>query len=611
MRGLTHRWVIPRRDAGGGAASTAGFVGLEPLVARVLVARGVTCADSARAFCEPKLTELHDPSLLPQCTRAAERLLSAARQGEPIAIYGDYDVDGVCAVAILWHTLRILAPGADVRTYIPHRIDEGYGLHADAVERLAAEGTRVIVSVDCGITAFEAAAAAAQAGVDLIITDHHNPVESGDRNQAFSLPPAYAIVHPRVPEPGEAPYPCGDLCGAAVAFKLAWRMSTLANGGGRVGPEERESLMDSLSLAALATITDVVPLVAENRIIAAFGLRRIKATRLPGLRALIEASGLAGDEIDSEDAGFALGPRLNACGRMGHAREALQLLTTHSAADAKEIAAKLSRLNRRRQELERAIFESACMLAERLGMTGSERRAIVLADESWHAGVVGIVCSRMIGRFHRPTILMQRSDGECKGSGRSIEGFNLHAALSRCAGHLEHYGGHDMAAGLCVREDALPRFVDAFIAEANRSVSDDMLTPSLAIDCEATMHELTERAVTQLRALSPFGRCNPEPRILVRGLTLARSPSTIGAHGKHLSLQVRRGDTSGKGADSLRELRMVAWGWGERAESLRSGQTVDAVLTPRLNTWNGRSSVEAEVKDLRLVGTGRSALVTG
>ncbi len=606
MRGWTHRWTLAP-TTGGDAATAFARAGLgarlDPLVQRFLWSRGLTDPAAAAVYLDPRLTALHNPSTMPDLDRAAERLLRGVRAGERVVIYGDYDVDGICASAILFHTLRAIAgEDAPISTYVPHRLDEGYGLHVGAIEQLAGEGARVIVSVDCGITATAPALRARELGVDLIITDHHSFAAGEVPGGATPVPEAYAVVHPRrrISE-SAASYPFGELCGAGVAFKLAWRLATLAHGTDKLPTPTRELLLDLLALAAMATIADIVPLIDENRIIARFGLARLKHCQLAGVRALLEASGLQGDMLDADHAGFALGPRLNACGRMGHAREAVEMLTVASFDRAREIARELNRHNDHRRTTERAIADQAALAAVDAGMTGNGRRAIVLAHEQWHPGVVGIVCSRLVGLFQRPTILMQRAEGMCQGSGRSIDGFDLHSALSRCAPMLERFGGHEMAAGLALSESRLEEFTAAMCAIADEMVTDEMLIPSLRVDCEATPDELTPTAVGQLTSLGPFGRSNPRPSLMLRGLELIRSAEPLGQGGKHLALMVRSG---GRG------LRLVAWNWGERRADLRSGMRIDAVVCPKLNTWNGRSNVEAEVRDLcPTVATGTTAPV--
>lgn len=554
-----------------------------PLRERVLAARGLIEPGAADGYLSPKLTHLHDPSLIPDLDRAAERLMDALRAGQPVVIYGDYDVDGVTGTAILYHTMRAISPGADVRTYVPHRLEEGYGLNTDAVRELGAAGARVIVSVDCGVTAIEPARAAREAGIDLIITDHHNPPA-----RIEDLPDAHSVVHPRRPD---SAYPFGQLSGAGVAYKLAWRLATLHAGDRRVDPRMRELLVDLLAFAALGTIADIVPLVGENRVIARHGLVRVKHSGFVGLRALVEASGLAGEDIDAMAVGFRLGPRLNAAGRMGHAREANELFTTADPARAREIATRLSKQNQDRRDTEARIFDAADEMAEAMGMTSPDRRAIVLAHEGWHAGVVGIVCSRLVEKHRRPVILMNRKDGVCHGSGRSIEGFNLHAALTRCARHIEKFGGHDMAAGLHVSEPKLGAFTEAFIAHASRTIDADDMCRWLTVDCDAALDELDAPTVLGLGALEPCGAGNPDPQLLLRGCIVADRPQPMGAQAKHLAVQLR--------SSAGRRVRAVAWGFGEHRDRFVTGSRVDVVVRPKVSYWNGSTRVEPEIRDVR------------
>lgn len=573
-RGLRRLWF---------ARSGSDSFGELPLYARVLAARGLADASAAEAFLHPALRELHPPSLIPDLDRAAARLVAAAAAGEPIAIYGDYDVDGITATAILYHTLKHLFPAATVRTYVPHRLEEGYGLNAEALEQLARSGIKVVVSVDCGVTAVKPAAAARAAGLDLIITDHHNPPHS-----VADLPDAYAVVHPRRPD---STYPFDHLSGAGVAYKLAWRLATLHARSDRVDQPTRELLVELLALASLGTIADVVPLVGENRVFARHGLGRIKHSSIAGLRALVEASGLAGEDVDAEDVGFKLAPRLNACGRMGHAREAVELLTVAPPERAAEIARELTRQNDHRRKTEQLILEQAVELAEAAGMTTPDRRAIVLAHPDWHAGVVGIVCSRLVERFHRPAILLCRKGDECHGSGRSVDGFSLHAALCSCAHHLAAFGGHDMAAGLRLAADRLDTFIGDFLEIAGRHIAPDRLVGTLTYDAEARHAELTPDMVRRLALLAPFGRGNPSLRVRVNNASVESGPDAFGRNNKHVSWRIRQDG---------RLLRLVAWNWADQPDLPRRGQRIDAVITPRLNVWNGMTSVECELHDLRL-----------
>lgn len=609
----------------------------ESLVERVLRSRGVLGADgeagAMERFLSPRLSELHDPSLMPELDRAAERLLEALHGGEGIVIYGDYDADGITAAAILFHMLGHLASrsglalaggagsgvgAANVRTYVPHRLEEGYGLKEEAVAALARDGAKVIVSVDCGIGSHGPARRARECGVDLIITDHHNPPSS-----MSELPEAFAVVHPRR---ADSAYPFGELCGAGVAYKLAWRLATMSAeasvvsdtaGGrlvaapsGKVDAQTRELLVDLLAYAALGTVADVVPLVGENRVIARYGLSRLRhvgtsgahARRFGGVQALIDAAGLDGEAVSATDVGFKLAPRLNAAGRLGHAGSAVELLTVADDARAKELAAMLSRQNDERRAVEREIFEQACERAEAAGMIAPGRHAIVLADERWHPGVVGIVCSRMVERFGRPTILMCSASGTCQGSGRSIDGFSLHAALERFAGMLERFGGHDMAAGLSIRSERLEGFTSAFVEYASGAIAGERLTPRLRVDCDAEVREFTHEALRALERVGPFGRGNSPVRVRVRGVRLATGPRMLGSHGKHVSLLVKRSaskqEETGPGAGEIGGvMRVVGWNWGAYAERFREGAMLDMVVEPRLSTWNGQTRVEAELCD--------------
>lgn len=579
MQGRRFRWRLRTED-----------IPDLPLIDRILAVRGFTDREAITRFVSPSLHHLHDPSTLPGIEQAVPRLLDAARHGETIVIYGDYDVDGICASSILYHTLKTIAPDASVQTYVPHRMSEGYGLNEEAIASLARDGAKVIVSVDCGITACGPARCAQEHGVDLIITDHHNPPAAGD-----TLPEAFALVHPRLPGP-HTPYACGELCGAGVAFKLAWRLATAFCRSERVTEKLRRSLLDSLVLAALGTIADVVPLQGENRTIASFGLKMIRDTDNLGLNALIDAAGLSNtDEIDAEAVGFRIAPRLNACGRMGHAQEAIELLTTRDAQKATQIARRLNQQNEERQAVERLIFDQAAAMAEQAGMTGSDRRAIVLSHTEWHTGVVGIVCSRLVERFGRPAILLQDVDGELKGSARSIDGYSIHAGLVASSAHLLRFGGHDMAAGLAMQSTSLEAFTDALMLHANEHIAPHMLTPEIRIDTPASIGELETGAVQAILRLGPFGRGNAKPVLMLKDARITRPPRCIGSEAKHLEICVRQASCPN------RELRLVGWSLGRFCEDLASGMHLDVVMKPKLNTWRGVTSVQGELKDFAKV----------
>jgi len=609
------RWILaePRADE---ARRLAEHLRTSPLVAQLLLNRGLSTPDACGEFLRPSLKSLHDPSLIPNLPYAAQRIARAIRDREKIVVYGDYDVDGITAVAILWHAIKLL--GGDVHYYIPHRIDEGYGLNAEAIAQICQDGAGLIVSVDCGITAVGPANVARDRGVDLIITDHHEwheraaPLTARQTHHEPILPACYALVHPRLPtkaqgtrakdengctassfmpHPSSSSYPNPYLCGAGIAFKLAWGVGLAISGGNRVNAEFRNFLMEATALAALGTIADVVPLVGENRVLAHFGLVGLKSSRLPGIRALIRSAGLDGQNIDCYHAGFLLAPRLNACGRMGHANLAVQLLTDADQAKAASIASYLEQQNRARQAMERKILDSAVEQIHQLGYKRDENRAIVLGSEGWHAGVIGIVASRIVDRFHRPTIMVALNNGLGQGSGRSISGFHLARALESCEQYLEAYGGHEMAAGLKIRTEKFQAFRQAFVDHANASLDPHLLVPELRIDAEAELVHMNQALVSELARLGPFGHANPRPLLCCRGLTLAGPPRRVGRSGDHLQLFVRQADTY---------MKCIAFGAGELFDKLRAGMRIDLAVEPQLNEFNGRVSVELAVKDIQI-----------
>ena len=578
----------------GSSSTSATAVAVGSLIDRVLAARSQAIGSDVDRFLNPKLSHLHDPSLLAGADVAAARLAAAVRSGEPVVIYGDYDVDGVTACAILMRIIRAARPDADVSFHIPHRIDEGYGLNSDALRQLASKGARVVVTVDCGITAIEEARLARELDLDLIITDHHRMPPGS------ALPDALALVHPMLPNAHGSPYPFSDLSGAGVAFKLGWRFATLWCNSEQVSGALRQTLLDMLPLAALGTIADVVPLLDENRIIASYGLKLIARSPIVGVRALIEASELDTSAIESESVGFVLAPRLNACGRLGHASEAAQLLITEDVDEAHRIAGSLARLNRERQKTERGIFEQAAQMAEDLGMASSDRRIIVLAHESWHPGVIGIVCARLVDRFGRPAVLLTKQGPLCKGSARSIDGFSIHDCIASAAPLLRTFGGHDMAAGLSLETCNVEALVAALTEHANAHLEAADLVPAVRVDTDAAIHELELSVVHRLHGLAPFGRCNPRPALRLSSVRLDESPRQMGAHGKHLMLRLRQ-DVSGQ----RRVIRGVWWNRGELASDLAAGMNLDAVIEPKINHFNGNTSVEAEVRDVRVCEAGR------
>ncbi len=582
---MTKRWIIPPAPSDRRAA--AGYWHVTPLVAQLLLNRGLSAGQSADTFLTPQLKDLYPPERLYGATNAAARIVDAVRAGTKIVVYGDYDVDGTTGAAILWHALTLA--NARVSFYVPHRTEEGYGLNQEAVNRLIKDGAGMIVSVDCGITAVDVARTLADTGVQLIITDHHAP--------HADLPQADAIVHPTIDAlhpsgeasdaDGSCPNP--DLSGAGVAFKLAWAIGQKLSGADRVDANFRSLLIDMLPLAALGTIADVVPLRGENRIIARHGLEGLVKSRIPGLRALIESAGLKGNRISGYDVGFKLAPRINAAGRMGHARLAIELFTRADDDRAREIALYLEEHNRSRQATERQITRQAVDLVERHNLAGDARRAIVLASEGWHAGVIGIVAARLVDRFHRPAIMISIGSDEGQGSGRSIPGFDLSDALAPCSEHLLSYGGHAMAAGIRIAPDRIEPFTDAFIQVANNRLTGEDMIPKLRLDAEVALDELTMPTTEEVIGLGPFGVGNPKPRFASEWIELADEPRAVGQHGRHLLASFRQNGV---------RLRAIGFGLADRLEDLKQHRRCRVAFEPIINEFNGRRSVEMQIVDL-------------
>lgn len=584
QNGMLKRWRVhepmQKDDQPLASHELARQLGVHPLIAKLLHQRQLVQPDRAHQFLRPRLTDLHDPLSLPDADRAAQRLAKAVREQQPIVVYGDYDVDGITASAILWHVLKLA--GARVETYVPHRIDEGYGLNSQAIQQLAASKP-VIVSVDCGITAQEPAQTAKQAGIDLIITDHHEM--SSDPSQ---LPQAYALVHPRLPG---SRYPFGQLCGAGVAFKLAWQFAKAHCGCDRLPAAFRELLLDLLALAALGTIADMVPLTDENRVITSHGLRRIKQTQFVGLNALIDASSLRHERIDTYHVGFVLGPRLNACGRMGHADKAVRLLTAAAPQEAAEIAQFLAKENDRRRSTEKAIFQEAKAMAVEHGYDHPDCRAIVLCKEDWHPGVLGIVASRMVEAFARPVVMLCNQNGLAQGSARSVPGLSIHEALCHCASLLQSFGGHAMAAGLKLPTQSTDSFRHELTQWVNQRLEPDDLVHVLNVDAACDLEEMDVALIEQIQLLAPFGSANPKPILCARAVTLDQPAHRVGRMGQHLKLTLRQG---------RRVASAVAFERGDWAEQLPAGTRLHVAFEPKVSTWQNRKRVEVVVKDICL-----------
>jgi single-stranded-DNA-specific exonuclease len=564
----TRRWVEAEGGVDEAAGLLAGALRIHPLAAAVLVRRGLGDLDAASRFLAPRLEDLPDPFSMKGMAAAVDRIVRAVEAGERIACYGDYDVDGVTSTTLLSGFLR--GAGADVETYVPHRLVEGYGLNVAAVGRLAAGGARLLVTLDCGITSVAEVAEAARLGVDVVVVDHHTvPVE---------LPAACAILNPHQPGCG---YPSRHLAAVGVTFNLAMALRRRLRERGHFGPARPEpNLREALDLVALGTIADVVPLVEVNRVLVRFGLAELGRARRPGVRALLRVAGVPTGEVSASQVGFRLAPRVNAAGRLDDAGRGVRLLSTSDPAAADALAEELDRENRARQEIERRMIDEA--MADAAERVAAGARGLVLSRPGWHPGVVGIVASRVVERFHRPAVLVGVANGEGKGSGRSIAAFHLHDALAACAAHLQRFGGHRHAAGVTVHPDAIPAFREAFERHAAAVLGDDDLVPRTRIEGWVDPADLDDRAATDMERLAPFGAGNPEPVFGIRARpSRARQ---VGASGVHLKLVLADRDA-------------IAFQMGDRL-ALCSG-AVEAAVSVGFDDWDGTRRLQLRVRDLR------------
>ena len=566
-------WNI--RPAAGEAGELARALKVSPITAQVLINRQITDVEQAASFLSPKLTELIEPDDMPGVGQAVERIKQALADKERIAIYGDYDVDGITGVAILWHLLTIL--GGSVEYYIPHRIDEGYGLNAGAIQQLADAGVNLLITVDCGITAVDEAAFAKQSGIELIITDHH---QMADR-----LPEASAIVYP-----GLESYPNPDSSGAMVALKLAWAIANEFKTDGRTRSDLREFLLNATTLAAMGTIADVVDLRGENRVLASFGLKALAESNLCGIKALIQSAELASQDIDSYHIAFRLAPMLNAAGRMGHARLAVELLTSDSEIRCYQIAEYLKDQNNRRRRCQRKMFKEVRETITATGLNHPDTKTIVLANENWHAGVVGIVASRVVDKFFRPTILINSADDIAQGSARSIEGFNIHAALTACSEYLVSFGGHTMAAGLKIHKDKIADFARSLEEYARRNITEESLVSKLDIDAVCTIGQLNIHVVKELQRLEPFGQGNPRPVFATQGARWISPPRRVGTRGDHLQIAI---------SDNTGSVRCIGFGMGPLEKKILEAQAFNVAYEPQIDTYNGGRSVQFVLADIQ------------
>lgn len=540
---------------------------IRPLIAQILINRGVATIDEAKQFFETELVHLWDPFLFTAMDSAVDRLLRGIEKNEKIVIFGDYDVDGITGTSLLWRVLT--HAGARVDYYIPDR-SEGYGMNPAAVQRLAQGGYTLIVTVDNGISCYAEVELANSLGVDVIITDHHEPPEL--------IPRAYAVINPKVPGSG---YPFPYLAGVGVGFKFCQAVALRLK-----SDELMQYIIEQLDLVTLGTIADIVPLVGENRIIAANGLKRITHSENPGIRALIQVAEIEGKEINAGHVGFVLGPRINAIGRMDNPCLGVELLTTHDPQYATELADQLNQANRKRQMMEEVILKSAVEKIEQERLY--EGFGLVLASDEWHHGIIGIAASKLVDRYYRPTILISIHEGIGKGSARSIRGLNLYEALHHCQEHLIGFGGHDMAAGLSIHIDQIKPFTEAFQRYVESVLKPEDLIPYVKVDAAVQIEELDFGLLDELQRLEPHGPGNSRPILELQ--RVAHEHNLVGANRDHLKLQVMMGDHKVGG---------IGFGMGRRSQELQENPEIDVIFQLERNHWQGRDYLQMMLTDLR------------
>jgi single-stranded-DNA-specific exonuclease len=552
------RWVLPQSDPQQ-VRVLAAELGIRMPAAQVLWNRGYRDPASARAFLDAPVEALFDPWLLKDMDRAAARLLSAIRGGEPILLYGDYDVDGASSVVILKKAIELA--GGSASFHLPHRIHDGYGMRSEVVGEAAARGIKLIVSVDTGIRAAEVVRHASALGIDVIITDHHLP-EAG-------LPPALAVLNPNRPD---CEYPEKNLCGAGVALKLIHALFIRLE-----WPRDRirRMLESFLKIVAIATVADVVPLTGENRIIVKRGLAGLDKVRNPGLRALLDIAGLnEGSRPSAGQVAFRIAPRINAAGRMATANDVIDLFTTEDPERARVLAEQLHRLNQERQEAEAAIVREILERCQESPVT-SDQYALVFSGSNWHRGVVGIVASRIVERFHRPTIVLSEEGAEAHGSGRSIRAFHLLEALEAMPDLFTRFGGHRQAAGLGLPVSRIPEFRERLNRYAAQCLTPEDLQPTLELDGQIHFADITDEAVAEVLNLAPFGFGNPAPVFAVKSVDIYGPPETFGE--KHLHVRLRQNG---------RSLRIKAWNFAGRAFEFEPGAVLDAAVALEDDTYS-------------------------
>ncbi|MFH1502024.1 MAG: single-stranded-DNA-specific exonuclease RecJ [Candidatus Eisenbacteria bacterium] len=564
---MRRRWKLPDDASVARARALAGLLDVPRAFASVLVSHGVGTVEEARAFLAPDLSMLFDSRLLPDIEPAVSRLREAIDHNERVFVCGDYDVDGITSIVLVKKCLE--AAGLEVGFYVPNRLTEGYGLSEAGVGAAKDWSAGLIITVDSGITGHDQIDFARGEGLDVIVTDHHEPQDS--------LPDATAVVDPKRKD---SVYPYKDLAGVGVAYKV---MTALA----REVKDLAHVVDENLDLVAVGTVADIVPLTSENRVLTSFGLRQLRQTLNPGLKALMKVAGVEPAEAKASHIGFALGPRLNAAGRLGDAAVGVELLTTDDEETAAAIARKLDGENKERRSLETGVFDDAKRMLDEASDLDS-RRSIVLWSQEWHPGVIGIVASRIAREYNRPTVLLSVADGACKGSGRSIPGFDLHAALLECRGSLDSFGGHRHAAGVSLAEGRLPEFRDCVEEAVSASLAPEDLIPEVELDAVVSLDECDFDLIKHMKGMAPFGAGNREPVFGTRNMKLI-SARSVGNN--HLKLTVAQGESS---------MDAIGFGMaGALADLRQGGGMVSLAYVLEENHWRGETSLQLRLKDVQ------------
>ena len=561
------RWLAPPATDAAEVARLATVLSLPAVLCQLLVQRGYGEVEAAKRFLRPRLDQLGDPYQLLGMTAAVDRLVRAIRGGEIILVHGDYDVDGMCSAALLTRALRQL--GGRVVPFIPHRLTDGYDLTDAGVQAAVAAKARVVLTADCGTSALPAIASLNAVGIDVIVSDHHLP--------GGPLPVCEAILNPK--QPG-CTSPDKDFAAVGIAFKLALAVT-------RAMGANENFVFTLLDLVALATVADLAPLRGENRVFVKYGLKLMSETTNPGLRALIRASGLDGKPLTAGRIGFILAPRLNAVGRLGNAMRGVELLLTDDAGEANEIARELEELNQRRQSLDRSTLDEAMRIVDTVDL--DETYGLVIAKQGWHAGVIGIVASRIVEQLSRPVVMVALEGDTGKGSGRSISAFDLHAGLSECREHLVRFGGHRAAAGITVQTELVPLLQTRFNAVARERLTADDLVPEQRIDLEVSVDDLTDDLEKLLQYFEPHGLGNPTPTLALRGARIDSAPKRIGQ-----TDGVRTAVSSDRGA-----IAAIGWRLGERAKLLDPTQPVDLAFRLDRDDYRGADRLQLNLVDVR------------